>query len=259
MRKLHVGAGTRRGSLTVFPVWQERLTGRAIDLSSAASVIVEEMATPDVPRLQVTNVGPKPALVLDGDLMVGGRQNRVAVGSHLIASAGTAVIDVRCVEQERWHGQRRHETGRERASAFVRGVDDQHEVWNRVHVERQVERTVPEIDDLRPMPGQSGVLIAVGGMPVLLELFADDVLLAEAWPRIMQAAARDAARWPSRGTSGHAARDFIAAVNGLTPVDAAPAGIGHRIAARTSRFDLRGIRDEDRILHLSVLTVGSAA
>ena len=167
------------------------------------SVIVEELATPDVPRLQVTNVSSTPVLVLDGDLMVGGQQNRVAVGSHLIAAAATAVFEVGCVEQERWHGQRQHETGRERASAFVRGVDDQHEVWRRVHVERQEQGTVPEVDDLQPMPGQSGVLIAVGGRPVLLELFADEVLLAEAWPRILRAAARDASRQPSRGASGH--------------------------------------------------------
>lgn len=259
MNKLHVGAGERRGALTVFPVWQQRLVGKAVALSTPGTVMVEELASPDVPHLMVTGIGQHPVLVLDGDLMVGGQQNRVAMGSTLIMGGQTLEIDVRCVEQERWHGQRRHETGRERASAFVRGGIEQDEVWRRVHAERRVQHEPPDAADLRPLPGQAGVLIAVGGRPVLLELFGDEELLAAAWPRIIQAAARDAASRPSRGTSGQAARDFISAVGDLEPVDADSGGMGRRLTARSSRFDLRGIRDADRILHMSVLALGSAA
>lgn len=259
MTKLHVGAGERRGSLTVFPVWQERLVGRAIGLSTPQAVSVQELATPDVPRLQVTNTSSKAVLVIDGDLMIGGQQNRVAIGSTLIKNGETLEIEVRCVEQERWHGDRRHETGRERASAFVRGVTNQGDVWRRVHLERGVHHAPPDVSDLRPLPGQSGILIAVGGVPVLLELFADDELLAAAWDRIIHAAARDAASRPSRGTSGHAAREFVAAVGQLNPVDSDAAGMGRRIVARSARLELRGIRDDHRVLHLSVLAVGSAA
>jgi hypothetical protein len=43
---------------------------------------------------------------------------------------------------------------------------------------------------LLPLPGQSGVLIGLGGRPALLELFADETLLVSAWPRILAAAAR---------------------------------------------------------------------
>ena len=46
MNKLHVGAGERRGSLTVFPVWQERLVGQAIGPSAPGVVLVEELTTP---------------------------------------------------------------------------------------------------------------------------------------------------------------------------------------------------------------------
>jgi len=89
--------------------------------------------------------------------------------------------------------------------------------------------------------------------------FADEDLLAAAWPRIIRAAARDAANRRSHGTSGHAAREFVAGVSHLSPTDSGVAGIGRRIAARSARLELRGIRDADRILHVSVLAVGSAA
>lgn len=257
--QLHVGAGERRGALTVFPIWQARTAGRPVALAEAGSVTVQELDVPTVPKLQVSGLSAKTVLILEGDLMLGGQQNRVAIGSTLVGRGQAVEIDVRCVEQERWSGDRGHETGRERASAFVRSGADQHEVWRRVAAERENHSRIVDVSDLQPLPGQSGVLIAVGGVPVLMELFADDELLAAAWHRIIQAAARDASNRPSRGTPGQAARDFVGAVSTLHPVDDGAAGLGRRVAARSSRLELRGIRDADRILHLSVLLLGSAA
>ncbi|MET3805533.1 hypothetical protein ABIB25_002537 [Nakamurella sp. UYEF19] len=178
--QLHVGAGERRGALTVFPVWQPRTVGRPVTLAEVGSVMVEELAQPTVPKLQVSGLSEKTVLVLEGDLMLGGQQNRVAIGSTLIGRGQTVEIDVRCVEQERWSGDRHHETGRERASALVRSRTDQHEVWRRVAVERETRGASVDVTGLEPLPGQSGVLIAVGGVPVLLELFADEEMLAAA-------------------------------------------------------------------------------
>ncbi|MET3805532.1 hypothetical protein ABIB25_002536 [Nakamurella sp. UYEF19] len=45
----------------------------------------------------------------------------------------------------------------------------------------------------------------------------------------------------------------------LRPADVGSAGLGRRIAAGNGRVELRGIRDADRVLHLSVLALGSAA
>lgn len=257
--QLHVGAGQRREALTVFPIWQARTVGRTVQLAAVGSVMVEELDVPTVPKLQKSGLSGTTVLILEGDLMLGGQQNRVATGSTLVGRGQTVQIDVRCVELLRWSGDRGHETGRERASAFVRSGTDQHEIWRRVAVERETPAQPVDVSDLEPLPGQSGVLIAVGGVPVLLELFADEELLAAAWSRILQAAARDAASRPSRKATAHAAREFIAAVGDLHAVDDGAAGMGRRITARSSRVELRGIRDADRILHLSVLALGSAA
>ncbi len=190
---LHVGRGTHRQGLTVFPIWQERFDGRPIAVADSHLVKVGELAEPSVPYLQVTAMVTSPVLILDGDVLVGGLQDRVAIGSTLLAGGSTTVIQVRCVEQERWSGGRAHTIGGRRATAFVRGDSDQHVVWQRVHAEKQKVARPVDVSDLAPLPGQCGVLFGFGGKPALLELFADDVMLASAWDRIVESAAREAA------------------------------------------------------------------
>ncbi|MGS0688118.1 ARPP-1 family domain-containing protein [Nakamurella sp. GG22] len=108
---LHVGRGTHREGLTVFPIWQEPTGGRAVAIADDHLVRVGELADPAVPFLQVTVVVTTPVLVLDGDVLTGGLQDRVAIGSTLLAGGTTTVINVRCVEQERWSGGRVHGWG----------------------------------------------------------------------------------------------------------------------------------------------------
>ena len=212
MIKLHVGRGEQRGPLTVFPIWQERSDGSPVVLGCADTLVAREVASPQVGHLEVTALGQTQVLLLDGDVLVGGWQDRVAVGSVLLTPGVTTTVDVRCVEQDRWSGGREHAVAPVRATAFVRGRPDQHEVWRRVAVERRSSASRPDISGLEPLPGQSGVLFGIGGRPALLELFADETLLAAAWPRILAAASREAAGRPDRVTYGYLAREFVGLV-----------------------------------------------
>lgn len=251
---LHVGRGTHREGLTVFPIWQERTEGRPVSIANDQLVRVGELAEPAVPYLQVTVLVTTPVLVLDGDVLVGGQQDRVAVGSTLLAGGSTTVINVRCVEQERWSGDRVHALGGRRATAFVRSSSDQEVVWQRVHKEKQSAARPPDVSGLAPLPGQCGVLLGFGGKPGLLELFADDVMLAAAWDRILESAAREAAGAGSVVTYGHRAREFIGLVDQMKPSPIATSGSGHIVHAVNGPLLLRGIVDGDRLLHASVFS-----
>lgn len=55
-----------------------------------------------VPELQVTNKGESQVLILDGEELVGAKQNRIVNASMLIAALAKVVIPVSCVEQGRW-------------------------------------------------------------------------------------------------------------------------------------------------------------
>jgi hypothetical protein len=55
-----------------------------------------------VPDLKVHNKSPKMVLILDGEELVGAKQNRIVNTTILIAANATVVIPVSCVEQGRW-------------------------------------------------------------------------------------------------------------------------------------------------------------
>jgi hypothetical protein len=253
LMKLHVGRGELRGALTVFPIWHERTEGPAVDLAGDRTLRVGELATPSVPHLQVTACGTFPVLLLDGALLKGGWQDRIAVGSTLLAPEMTAPVDVRCVEQERWAGHREHSVGAARGSSFVRGEQNQHEVWRRVAVERGRLAGRIDVSGLVPLPGQSGVLIGFGGVATLLEVFADERLLTAAWLGILNAAAREATGWPSKVTTGYRAREFAGLVETMHLQSRPDGGVGRSVTATAGPLELRGVADGARLLHASVI------
>jgi hypothetical protein len=235
----------------VFPIWRRDTEGPDVALAEAGDVRVGELDQPSVPHLQVTATGRHPVLLLDGDLLVGGLQDRVAFGSRLLRPGRPTTIDVRCVEQERWHGSATHAVAG-RASSFVRGNPDQDEVWRRVDVERQRRQHAPDIRGLQPLPGQSGVLIGLGGRPMLIELFGTSAMLTAAWPRIIDSAAREAAGRTEKPTAGWRARQFVAVIESMQ-IARYPQAAETAITAVSGPYELRGIADGDRLLHASII------
>ena len=64
--------------------------------------VVELSQGGSVPELKVVNKSDRLVLVLDGEELVGARQNRIVNTTILIAGKTTTVIPVSCVEQGRW-------------------------------------------------------------------------------------------------------------------------------------------------------------
>jgi ARG and Rhodanese-Phosphatase-superfamily-associated Protein domain len=75
-----------------------------------ASEITEVSAQGVVPELRVVNRGPKPTLIIDGEELVGAKQNRVVNLTILVAAKSELVIPVSCVEAGRWHAKSRRFT-----------------------------------------------------------------------------------------------------------------------------------------------------
>ena len=102
-----------------------------------------------VPRLALANRGDKPVLVVDGEELVGAKQNRVLNITILAPAGKTTVLPVSCVEQGRWgyrsrtfedHGRVLFHKARAAKAAHVsecrecRGSSDsdQGEVWSHI-------------------------------------------------------------------------------------------------------------------------------
>ena len=156
--RLHVGAGTTVGSLTVFPVWVEGPSVHGLHWSGSRLTIGELDDGPSVGQLQVTNGSSRPAVLLEGDVVEGGWQNRMLAASSLLASRrdgcgvrtlrGAGPLGRRAVAH-RANGRRAaYSVAAARRSAD--GLADQGDVWQRVgrfeqlygrHAERFADRS----------------------------------------------------------------------------------------------------------------------
>lgn len=77
---------------------------------------------PQVPALWVSNGGGTAALLVDGEVVEGGWQNRVVHHDVVLDAGSAATIEVACVEAGRWHGGGDHDRRHRRASMGVRAA-----------------------------------------------------------------------------------------------------------------------------------------
>ncbi len=105
--EIRVGDPIRHDGLAVFPLFAEPSGGveyvLADEAINAGSVAVEEVSEAgSVPDLAVENKGNVRVLFLEGEELVGAKQNRILNTSVLVAAHTKTKIPVSCVEAGRW-------------------------------------------------------------------------------------------------------------------------------------------------------------
>lgn len=106
-------------NMAVFPLLCEKETAcdyllldEALDTDLIVITEVDESGA--VPELKVENKSEKNLLILDGEELVGAKQNRIVNVTILIAAHTTLTIPVTCVEQGRWSYQSQRFMSKER-------------------------------------------------------------------------------------------------------------------------------------------------
>src|SRR5262245_36855085 len=143
MKWARLGQSQRHGALTVF--WLHGTPAPpAIEVTTLeegraqGTLIVTERAQASVPDLIVENRGKTHALLLAGEILVGGKQNRVLKEDVLLPPAsGPRNLGVYCVEQGRWNtGRADFDSKSTLAAPSLRSrlmeKADQAEVWSEV-------------------------------------------------------------------------------------------------------------------------------
>lgn len=196
-------------------------------LAAGLVTITEVSSAGAVPTIRVTNTGPQPVLILDGEELVGAKQNRMVNLTLLVPARSTLDIPVSCVEAGRWHdisaefrpaGRAAYADLRarkmERVTANLRDAGSraagQGEVWEDIDRKSArmgvhsgtgamadiFERTAPRIEAyverLRPAARGAGIAFAIGGEMVGLDLFDCRATLARLHPKIIRSYALDA-------------------------------------------------------------------
>jgi hypothetical protein len=266
--RLHVGQGTHRRPVTVFPVWTDAPSSVPDYLTGAdAPVDVEERAgSPAVDQLVVTNRSQRPVLLLAGELLEGGWQTRALTAATVLAPGQPTVHQVVCVEEGRWGGDVAHSRQGRRVPFAVRArfdrPDAQQAVWDRVRryeavagpsetgsLADRLDRTAPTARDLtrglRPLAGQRGILVGIAGRPAWLELFDSRRSLAAHWSGLMHAATLDALGQSAVRTPAALARSFAERIERTRLTSDGPAGLGRRFRGG-GRVRVNDVRWNDR-------------
>ena len=148
--KIAVGEPIVRGALALFPLTTTQLpAGDYLPGPVAESVhafTVQELeGAASVPELTVQNLGSVPVLLIEGETLLGAKQNRTLNLSVLCSPEGGTPIPVSCVEAGRWgapeasHRSARHSPHAMRRAKVASTLDsaargygahsDQGQVW----------------------------------------------------------------------------------------------------------------------------------
>jgi hypothetical protein len=287
LRDLTTGEPIAHGALTVVPLLAPGAPDPGwLTLAEAGdAVTIEEVSEGGaVPTLLLTSAADRPVLLLDGEELIGAKQNRVLNTTVLVAAHSRLTIPVSCVEQGRWaYASRRFSAGDSSLYASVRAskvaqvtlslrstgkhVSDQGEIWTRLGMKAAahgVESPTEAMSDfyvryaepvdaaraaLAPRPGQVGALVFLGKRWIGLDLLPSPGLFERAWPRLCAGYAAEAVGRKRRAP----APDPRAVLEGLAqaPAEEAPAvGLGreHRLAGEAVAG--AALIVEDTVAHL---------
>ncbi len=109
------------------------------DAMSQKKLVVKENGSGDVNSLEVVNTSKDTIMVLGGELVVGGKQDRMVANDVIIYPNSKKKVDVFCVEQGRWETRRDGGTFNKSAKVSSNEVrkaaivdKNQREVWSKV-------------------------------------------------------------------------------------------------------------------------------
>ena len=111
MTRFNLAASQQHESLTIFPIIDPNGGDLPFTLMAEAleqgSLTVEEVGSGSVPELAVETSGDTFVLILDGEQLIGAKQNRMTNRSILLAAHTKTRIPVSCMEHGRWHFESR--------------------------------------------------------------------------------------------------------------------------------------------------------
>ena len=208
---LHLGEATAFEGLTVFPLFGDHVREKdylTLDeaLEQGQARVIEVSEEGDVPNLLFENLGDSKVLLVDGDELIGAKQNRIINLSILVPAHTKIEIPVSCVEAGRW-SRKSDEFSSAKRAMFSRAraakaeqvtvrlkrsgerYSDQSEVWDNIaacSLDLDVASPTSSMSDIyesyeqrldgyreafKAQDGQVGALFAIRGKIQGLEIF----------------------------------------------------------------------------------------
>ena len=260
-------------------------------LAAGTAQVTEVSHDGSVPELLFRNAGARPVLLVEGEELLGARQNRTLNVSILAPPKGETRIPVSCVERGRWgydedvvfHRSNRSHFARGRRSKLEsvnRGMSrdpgsrrsDQGAVWDAIDDKLAAmsassptdamgavyEQHRASLEDyvaaFRHRPGQVGAVFLVGSCFAGLDLFADESTFAALLPKLLRGYALDALEVDSRqgaAPAAAAAHRLIAGVLVAEARDYPAVGLGRDVRIDSPAVAGAALVRGDAVLHLA--------
>jgi hypothetical protein len=266
----------------ISPVVGERSYVSGPTALADGTAVIHELDGGEVPTLVIETHGSEPVLLVEGELLVGGRQNRVVNVTVLCPPGMATTVPVSCVEAGRWGAEqpmthsRHHSPGSLRAAKTrsLRGSEgferraDQRLVWQEVsrHSVRanaqsptdaleSVYGALPvdveeKLQQLEPMANQVGVAFVVGGRVVGVDIFDRRSTLADYLPALTAGYVVDAIGEAAFVTTRSDVEAFIARIEAAEPDERPGIGLGTELSIHDGLAGV-GLRWDSDLLHLA--------
>ncbi len=296
---VRVGDPVRYQALSVFPLFDGSVSPVEYLLSdegigSGGVTVTEVSESGSVPDLLVENKGDVRVLFLEGEELVGAKQNRVLNTSVLVAAKSKAKIPVSCVEQGRWGYRSRHfgssgshsssklryflKSSVARSLKASRGhSSDQGKVWEEVRRQQRAlgassdssamsdtfaayeDRLSEFREKLKYVEGANGIAVAIGKKVVAVDLFDKPATCQKVWERLMSGYILDALELESQEVQCESAEveRLLRAADGFSWEKADPVGEGDEYRAQQGEeIHASALTLQEAPIHMSVVVAG---
>jgi len=282
-------------NLTVFPLVRPKQNEKELDyllldeaVSSGAVHITELHANGRVPELRLANNADKPVLLLNGEELLGAKQNRVLNLTILAPAKRTINIPVSCAEAGRWHiastdmhpashvmysNVRADQTFQVTESLRSSGTpsSDQASVWRNIAAKATRLKSVSPTGAMSDIykshassieafvqafpwkEQESGAAFGIEGQIIGLDVFDHSKTMQRLLPKLVRSYALDALDRPTQSSAPADQRDVVAIIEGIgeaqTSSDKA-VGLGKDVRFTGRRATGAALWAEGRYVHI---------
>jgi len=296
LEQLKVGRKQSYKNLALYPLLSTYSSGLEyllLDeaLSENLIKVVEVDSDGSVPELKVVNKSPKMILILDGEELVGAKQNRIVNTTILVKGKTTIVIPVSCVEHGRWsydsprfHSQKRMMSSNLRAmkteqiNYSVRSSGefraDQGAIWDGIAEKANrmaapsptgamaaiYDKEMPSIEEyvkhFSLIDSQVGAIFMINGQVAGLDAFGKLGTFSEIFRKLLESYALDAIDWYDPEKDHKALKSEVTKFQKATlsaNAEARPSvGLGTDFRLESKKITGFALALDDQLLHISI-------
>ena len=303
LAQMKVGQEQSYGNLTMFPILSPyAVSVDYITLDEALNddeiEVVEVSEFGSVPELKVLNKSSKMILILDGEELVGAKQNRIINTTILMQAGATTMIPVSCVEQGRW-SYKSHQLGSQKRmmspglramkakdvhdSVRLTGTycSDQGAIWNEISemmtrmaadsptmamadiYEKEKSSIQDYVKHFRQIDTQVGAAFAINGNIVGMDCFGKPETFKGVFKKLAESYALDAIDWVGshkgkKATAGEAT-DFLQVSSKATTESRPSVAMGTDYRLESEVLTGLALALDDQVLHLSVFSTSKGS